>query len=341
MLVEAMRSHGSAYHRLTAGRLVRSYWPQVADDCELLYTYGYRVAGDKFQECKYVEIGYPYSLREEPGEVLLDQLAELPDGTVAEADLAAALGRPPVPAPALTAVPDLPPLLAAGYTAFASCPKPGRLAGCPHCRPSGSDCALLRGEVGELTADTLDPYLTTAVSTCGTADDFRYFAPRILALAVTEQLTDSSLEIVLGKFRLAGWRQWPAGQRAAAEALLGYYWARSLAAHPGPRPIDEVLCALGNALDDLRPLLDRWVDRAAAPAAACHLRDFVAGAVTEARTRRRLRNAFWSGRPQQQAQVLDWLLSADLRRAVEAAFYRAQGTPAADPLAEAHEFLGP
>jgi hypothetical protein len=335
VLVEAPSSRAPAYHHLVKSRVVRSYWPQFADDCELLYTFGHRVVGSRFESCRTVEVGYPFRQEVTAGEGVFDQLVELPDGTVSAAELTGALG--------------LPPLIEAVYAAFDSCPKPARVAGCPHCRPSDSDCELLRDPARLLTPETLDPYLYTAITTWGTAGDFRYFAPRILALAVTEQFPDINLEIVLGKFRLAGWLQWPAAQLGSVSALFEHYWTLSLAAYPGPRPIDEVLCALGNAVDDVQPMLDRWVEHTTAPAAptadpdaaARHLRDFVAGGITEARRKHRLSNGFWRARPGQQAQVLDWLLSPELRGAVEAAFYRADGTPAADPLAETHELLGP
>jgi hypothetical protein len=325
VLVEVQGSRALDYHHLVNSRLVWSYWAQFADDCELLYIFAYRVVEDRFEHCTIVEVGYPYRQTVTAGEPVFDELVALPDGTVTDAELNAAVG--------------IDRLIENVYTVFDDCPQPERVAGCPHCRPPDVDCALLRTPARLLDADTLEPYLFSAITTWGTAEDFRYFTPRILALAVTEHITTVDLEIVLGKLHLAGWSRWPPEQRGAVAALLDHYWTLSLAAYPGPRPIDEVLCALGNAVDDLQPLLDRW-SSLSTESAGLHLRDFVRDAITAARTNSRLPNAFWKSRSAQQNQVLRWLLSPDLRRRVEEAFYLAGGT-AADALDETHHYLVP
>ena len=325
VLVEVEESRAPAYHHLARSRLVRSYLPRFADDCEILYTYGYRVVGDRFEHSTAAEVGYPYRVSVEPGEKVFDGLLALPAGAVTDAEVNAALGLGP-------AIEDV-------YRAFADCPRPERVVGCPHCRPGEADCALLRRVPRLLDAVTLEPFMFSAMTTWGTAEDFRYFAPRILELAVTEQIADLDLEIVLGKLRLAGWPRWPAGQREAVSVLLDRYWTLTLEAYPGPRPAGEVLCALGNAVEDVRPMLRRWTGLAAG-SAALHLRDFVGAAVTGARMTGRLPGAFWAGRPAQRDQVVGWLLSADLRNAVEDAFGRAGGA-AADALDETHAYLGP
>jgi hypothetical protein len=325
VLVERLGSGARGYHHLANYRLVWSYWPRFGDDCELLYIFGYRVVEDRFGHCTVVELGYPYRQTVTPGELVFDRLVALPDDTVTDAELNAALG--------------IGHLIESVYAVFDHCPRPERVAGFPHCRPPDADCALLRTPARLLDADVLDPYIVSAITTWGTAEDFRYFAPRVLELAVTEQITAVDLEIALGKLHLAGWRRWPPEQRDAVAALLDYYWTLSLAAYPGPRPIDEVLCALGNAVDDLQPLLDRW-STLATESAALHLRDFVRDAIAPARKSSRLSNAFWHRRSAQQEQVVRWLLSPDLRCRVEEAFYPAGGS-VAEALDEAHRYLGP
>lgn len=198
------------------------------------------------------------------------------------------------------------------YAAFADCPSPG----------------FFEGPVRELTVSTLDDYLTRAVTTWGSVDDFRHYVPRILDLLVTDRLPrDADPEIVLGKLNVAAWSTWPRPQREAVAQLLRAYWIRCLATYPGPRPIEDTLCALAQAVDDLTPLLEHW-SALPTPAAARHLLDLLAGAdQVELRSRRRLRDAFWHSRPAQQEQAVAWLLSPALIRAVESAFFAAGADP--------------
>jgi hypothetical protein len=326
VLVEVERHPMAPFHRLAASRLVCSYWTRRADDSELLYTFGYCVVDDRFEHATTIEVGYPYREETTSGDTILEGLVELPDGTVTDNELSAAL--------------RLADLVKAAYTALADCPVPKHVEGCPCCRPFDADRALLDTPRWLLEPDGLAEYLTSALTTWGDDEHFKYFAPRILELVVTERVEYPDVEIVLGKFRAAGWTSWAPAHRHAVGELLDHYWTTALATHPGPRPVADVLCALGQALDDLRPLLDRWAllgDRAA----ALHLRDFAAIA-NEVRVTGRLPNAFWNERPAQRRQVVCWLLSAQLETAVEAAFFRAGDTgdaALAETLSQTHQYL--
>jgi hypothetical protein len=370
-LVEVEAAYAPDYHELSGAQLIRSYYAQLSDAAEVLHISAYQVAGDRFEHCSIEEIGYPYSRRVRPGEVVHTGLVALPDGTITRGFLGAALAAGPrfeAPDPMPVAEPGavfaegslieavyaafareaqsmrtLEGLVEDLYAAFAGVPAPARVTGCPHCRDGDADCELLRGPLAQLDAATLGPYLFAAITTWGTAGDFRYFAPRALELAVTGRLPYPDLEIVLGKFALAGWQRWP--ERAAVSALLEHWWGLALADHPGFSPAEDVLCTLAQAVDDLTPYLDLWRASLDSDAAAEHLRDFAYAASTEARTRGRLPNAFWRGRPDQQAAVAGWLLSAELGTAITAAFDRATDravpSPAAAALDLAYQYLQP
>jgi hypothetical protein len=94
-----------------------------------------------------------------------------------------------------------------------------------------------------------------------------------------------------------------------------------------------MLCAAGNALDDLDPLLGRWAAVADARGRALHLPEFVRQNLPAAYPGRKLANAFWHARDTQVGQVRDWLGSAALKEAVAEGFLRTSD-PAGDRLGD-------
>ena len=49
LLVEVVGSYELGFHHLRDDRLVRSYLPRIADDCELMYVYGHQVVEDRLE----------------------------------------------------------------------------------------------------------------------------------------------------------------------------------------------------------------------------------------------------------------------------------------------------
>ena len=226
------------------------------------------------------------------------------------------------------------------YQAFAQVAKPGQIDACPHCHSRAESAALLGPRLRELDADVLGRYATSAMHTVGTAEDYRYFAPRLLELVVTGQYHGWFTETVFDRLGAARWTAWPEPQRGAVAAVLDAFWDASLARSPALYPVDEVLCGLGCARPDLRPCLDRWTAALDGGAAALHLAEFLDDnvAVLLKRGGTRLSNAFWN--PAAVPRVVGWLRSPGLRAAVEAAFHRAVGGPALEALDRAEHYLG-
>ncbi len=91
LLVEVVSSYEPGFHHLRDDRLVRSYLPRVADDCELMYIYGHRVIEDRLEHVTHVEVGYPYRRDVvRVGETIFDGLLALPAGGVTREQLARA-----------------------------------------------------------------------------------------------------------------------------------------------------------------------------------------------------------------------------------------------------------
>lgn len=224
------------------------------------------------------------------------------------------------------------------YAAFADVPRPTAIDYCPCCFTADQERALLAPvPLRELPAGILQPYAADVPFTVGGVDDFRYFAPRILDIACTVGFTWPDLESVAVRLRAAGWLSWPAGERDAIRGVLKALWAKTLAVFPSDPGVDVVLCAVGNAEDDLEPYLTGWARALGRPSAAEQLRDLLYHGCRSDGVRWRLLNAFWDGRD---GQVGAWLAGAELRRAVTTAFATADSEDTLRVLVDLHDLVG-
>lgn len=83
VLVEVSGGWAPNYYQIEDSRVVGRYAHRLADDCELMYIFGHRVVGNHLEAVTETEVGYPYRRDVvNVGEVLLDGLVQLPDGSV-------------------------------------------------------------------------------------------------------------------------------------------------------------------------------------------------------------------------------------------------------------------
>jgi hypothetical protein len=203
------------------------------------------------------------------------------------------------------------------YRAFAHVRRPARVSGCPHCVDDDEDGPLLDGPLRSLAPADLSRYAFKALSTWGDEDDFRYFTPRLIECAAADRLfTDP--QIVFGKLAVAGWQDWPAGERTAVEGFLASWWAGTLDHHPATPDVGVVLSCLGRTGVDLDPYLDHW-GRLESVAAIRHLRDFALWEVHWTGLPS-LADTYWAQDGDGHRQVIAWLTGGRAADAVEAAF---------------------
>lgn len=253
-----------------------------------------------------------------PAPVEPEGAARLPDDALSLAQLAAVIERP-----------SLPRLVEDVYRAFADVKHPPAIAGCPCCVDPDADCTLVTVPLRALTFDDLERYLWKAVTTWGSAADFCYFVPRILEIVVLEQPAELELAVVLGKFRRAGWTQWPARRHSGVDRLLTGYWSAYLSDYPGPQPVADVLAGL-SILVSPAALLARWTPLRTANS-ALHLRDLLA---TGFGADRQLRDE-----PARSDALAAWQQSPQLRSAVDEAFFQTANPVAADALSVIADYL--
>jgi hypothetical protein len=156
------------------------------------------------------------------------------------------------------------------YGAFGDVPRPQRVAGCPHCVQPGEEASLVSRPLRELSADDLERYAFKAMSTWGTGEDFRYFAPRLLDLTASGVMPWPGFEVVCGKLDQAGVRTW--AQLPAVEEFLRAFWTATLHRFPASPPVSEVMWGIVTVAGDLSPYLAEW-ERLATVACIRHLQE--------------------------------------------------------------------
>ncbi len=159
------------------------------------------------------------------------------------------------------------------YSAFARRKRPRAIDYCTHCvDPAAVKRLLASDPLREIPVEALRFYTVDALSTAGSVADFRYFLPRILHIAVTGGFGGyPDPWVVLGKFQLGDWRDWPALEQHAVTAVTHAWWSTTLTRFPADPGAEELLGAIGQFEDDLTPYMRTWEAALATHAGASHL----------------------------------------------------------------------
>ena len=189
----------------------------------------------------------------------------------------------------------------------------------------------------QLTPTDLERLARKAMTTWGTADDFRHYLPRLFDLAAApavqstvypgcdtlwlgNYIGDTEFEVLFGKLDYGHWRTWPAAEQAAVTVYLRSLWRDVCQTDPSPFNVGSCLCAIAQAADDLSPYLADWrPDRSRGE--AMRFAAFLDDALTWDEWRRVLTGAWWRGRGEQRRQAAEWLLSGDRAAELERAFF--------------------
>jgi len=209
------------------------------------------------------------------------------------------------------------------YGVFSAYKLHEHVAGCTHCVSDRDHARIHRAPLRELTGDDLERYAFKAMTTWGTANDFRHFLPRIFELIARDPWDPIVAEVAVGKLSEGKWTSWPSEEQVAIREFLHAWWLETLSQFPLTIffDADKCLCCIGQAVDDLGDFLNEWrIDSIRAH--ALHFAEFIQsnGAVRPERKRRLLASAFWHNRPQSEASVIRWLTHPARAEEVERAF---------------------
>lgn len=191
------------------------------------------------------------------------------------------------------------------YAVFPS-QRPQIVEGCACCTTPQQLEALVRAPRETLTEKDLDFYAFKAMTTIGTADDFRYFWPRLVELAVADSLT-TDREVLFGKPLYGNHRTWPQPEQAALLTLANALSARFAVEALDEDVVDSWLCAVGRlteTLTDFRPFLEPFTQ--STDAARANLLILTERNWEDIDTHDRPANAFWSDAPNAAATFVAW-----------------------------------
>lgn len=112
------------------------------------------------------------------------------------------------------------------YSAFQNYPFPQSLDASPLRDPEKILSDLKSAPLRELSAEALGPYAASAMTTVGSADEFKHFLPRILHLSVISPCSYGfEPPAIASKLALSDWKQWPVAEQTAVANVVYAAWA--------------------------------------------------------------------------------------------------------------------
>lgn len=210
--------------------------------------------------------------------------------------------------------------------------------GCPCCVSNADKRRLFSKPLAELSPEDLGRFAWKVLTTWGSVEDLKHFLPRLLELMAWDECTPFEREVLFGKLSLGGWTAWPDRERESVEKYLNAVWEDCLTSEAGSVWLDELLCGLGHAVDNLNPFLTFWMNSRVSTAYA-NVVSYIDWNTASLLKRRHLTNSFWSDADQQMSQVVDWLASPATIRALEAVFSENPSSSFSDDLAGAIDRL--
>lgn len=208
------------------------------------------------------------------------------------------------------------------YSVFVRYPAFRHRADCPHCAAQPGWREIFDRPIRQLTASNLNDLAASVLIPGVDVDELKHFLPRLLELHLKGELAADS-EALFFTLTRGGWRSWPGAEVAALDRWLRAYWQAVLSdvALLSAFEVERGLCAIAQAVDDLRGYLNTWRSSSPSPGPT-HLAHFIIATNDARRKRGRLRDPFWDNRPTQLAQVVAWLADPVTRDNLEEAFFR-------------------
>lgn len=172
---------------------------------------------------------------------------------------------------------------------------------------------LLQTPLKQLGENDLDTYLLKALTTWGDLNDFKYFLPRLI-----ETLTKDS-ETVYLKIAYGKWREWPEAEKKSLTDYFKQFFIWSLnqsAIGQNKYDFEQTLILLSIVEENISPYFDIWKyygdtreESAGLFSALEHLNNFIYENRNSILTTKRLSHSFWKKYPEQEMQIVNWLLN--------------------------------
>jgi hypothetical protein len=183
------------------------------------------------------------------------------------------------------------------YDVFARYCAPEKLGRCKHGQPE-DERHFRATPLRQFSANDLPlaHFSWEALTTWGTIEAYRY-----------------DPQVLFRKLALSRWNSWIQSERNAINGYLRALWHKALVTYPTFKQlpsfaeIDDCLCSIGSAVEDLEPFFAHW-EQDQTVAARENLADFAKNNGESLLGEGKLWNAFWRDRQEQAKQVTKWLV---------------------------------
>ncbi|WP_221091028.1 hypothetical protein [Deinococcus aquaedulcis] len=229
------------------------------------------------------------------------------------------------------------------YDVFGQVPKPATLDACSCCMDDTEIRFILREPLRTLTASHLSSYASSALYTVGGWDDFRYFLPRLLELAVQGEWVWPDAELICKRVQYGLDEGYVlSGEEARALSAFQEAWWRWTLAHlpdQVPLSVEEVLVAALIGGTPLEDLLADWRTSSSA-SARWHLALFIKVNFMTLALGKTMNHQLPNGVAVSEA-LAQWVMAPEQRAWLEEAFFADPDGPAAQDISDALLWLPP
>lgn len=216
------------------------------------------------------------------------------------------------------------------YSVFFCYPLAEVVEGCTCCVDVKDHLALREVPLRDLPAENLTHYVSHALTTWGTEEDFKHFLPRIFELLSVGNDFGHGVEIVICRLGYAKWQEWPEYEKKAIRDFLMTMWKQMLFTETTLTASDW-MCSVGIIGEDLQPYLNLWVE---AKSKVAYRRLFKA-----INDRKILDNAFWGDEIKAVQQIVAWLESKDTSNRLIDIYFENEEADFVKPLLECIDVL--
>jgi hypothetical protein len=150
------------------------------------------------------------------------------------------------------------------YETFGKYPQPTGLEASPLCDPAELQ-VLITKPLRHLDVADLSGYAMWAMTTVGEVEDYKYFLPRILELAIDSGVVEP--EIVALKLQYGHWHHWSGQERNAVIAAFQEACLQALKMHTGDYLADSWFCGMAILHLDLQSIMRAWESASSSNAA--------------------------------------------------------------------------
>lgn len=194
------------------------------------------------------------------------------------------------------------------YSVFGDFPKPTVIEGCPCCINEKGVDVLLTTPLRDIKPDQLTNYAASALLTIGSAEDYKYFLPRILEINATDWGWWPDPEVIAIAIKKAGFNDWSSRYQMP---VIRYYRVGLNRDDVPPWVIDSWMCSIGRLFPDVTSFLE---DLESHPTKLVEYYE----SNSESLIKGRLRNAFWdSESAETYQQIITWFGSEKIQAVIK------------------------